>query len=361
MDDVDIDGTALRSQLSAALGADVVDVAVLHDGLNLSLALGTAAEDDAYVLRRPNKFRDSDGFLDVRREYSVLDRLQHTSVPAPEPVFLGESDTILDDPFLVMTYADGTAVPLGTSLPERFQAPAARQQFGEIVVETLADLHTVDVGPFTDICEPRSPGDQVEEVIDRLETATAATGHEPPGCWAVADWLRENVPTESRTAVCHGDFRPGNILFVGDDRPAVSAVVDWGTTCLGDPLTELGYLLLRWRDDGDPTPPVEEIVARHPDTERDDLTGDSAPAVAPYSTSPGSPSRRELVDRYEKRTGTEFDHDRFYRALAAFDLAAIWADIYRTQLDSRSAEEWEPNIEYLVALAESITSGEFSL
>jgi aminoglycoside phosphotransferase (APT) family kinase protein len=35
----------------------------------------------------------------------------------------------------------------------------------------------------------------------------------------------------------HGDAKPGNFAFVGDD---VSAVFDWKMTTLGDPLTDLG-------------------------------------------------------------------------------------------------------------------------
>ncbi|MFC7073561.1 phosphotransferase family protein [Halovenus rubra] len=362
MDAVECDVGVLISDLSITLGEDVVDVTVLHDGLNLSLGIDTAAKDDAYVLRRPNKFRNSDGFLDVHREYGVLEHLHHTPVPAPKPVAVGDGNTILGDPFLITTYVEGEAVALGSLLPDRFRYPAARQQFGEAVVETLADLHNLDTAPFSDVCERKSLRDQVEEVINRMEAATRETGHEPPAVWEVAEWLRDNIPEDSTTAVCHGDFRPGNILFVGGDRPQVGGVIDWETTWLGDPRTELGYLLLRWRDEADPTPPVEEIAARHPQAEvTEELTGDDAPCIAPYTTKPGSPTRRELVERYQAETGITFVHDRFYRTLAAFDLAAIWADIYREQLQSGSAGQWEPNIEYLLLIAESIACGDHTL
>jgi aminoglycoside phosphotransferase (APT) family kinase protein len=121
-------------------------------------------------------------------------------------------------------------------------------------------------------------------------------------------------------------------------------------------------MLLRWRDEGDPTPPVEETAARHPDTDvTEELTGDDAPGVAPYTTRPGSPTRRELTERYETATGIPFEHDRFYRTLAAFDLAAIWENIYREQLGSDSAGQWEPSIEYLLLVGESIACGDHTL
>lgn len=364
MDDVtvDFDGNAVRSRLSELLDRDVVDVRVLHDGLNLSLAVDTAAEADAYVIRRPNKFRDTESFIDVRREYGVLDRLQDTPVPAPRPVHLETGDSLLGGPFLVTTHLDGEAVHLGSRLPERFQHPDARRQFGEVVVATLADLHAVEVGPFEDVCRRRSPRDQVEETIGRMETATATTGHEPPRVWDVADWLRDNVPPDSATTLCHGDYRPGNLHFVGDDLPAISGVLDWETAFLGDPLGELGYLLLRWRDEGDPTPEIGGIAARHPDANVvEEFSGGRAPGLAPYSARPGSPTRRELVALYETRTGVAFEHDRFYRAFAAFVLAAVWADIYRTEVESGQPREWEPKVEYVVLVAERIAGGEYPL
>jgi len=356
MCDASPDVLALESELSERLDEDVVDVTMLHDGLNLSLAVDTATTEDAYVLRRANKFRDSDGFLDVRQEYRVLELLQQTPVPAPEPVTLGEGESALDGSFLITTYVDGEVVPLGSRLPERFQHPTARQRFGEVVVEALADVHTLDTEPFREVCEQITLRGHVEATIGRMESATAATGHEPPAVWDVTDWLRDNVPAETETTVCHGDFRPGNILFVGGEQPRVGGVIDWETTWLGDPRTELGYLLLRWRDEGDPIPPVEAIAERHPEKDvTGELTGGVAPWIAPYSTEPGSPTRQELVEHYETKTGITFEHESFYRTLAAYDLAAIWEDIYREQRRSGPADGWEPQIEYLLLGAEHIT------
>ena len=41
----------------------------------------------------------------------------------------------------------------------------------------------------------------------------------------------------------HGDARPGNFAFVGDQ---VSAIFDWEMTGIGDPLTDIGWLELLW-------------------------------------------------------------------------------------------------------------------
>lgn len=362
MDDVDIDTSALLSWISDRLDGSVVEATVLHDGLNLSLSLSTQAESDKYVLRRPNLFRESDSFIDLKKEFEVLERLQRTPVPAPEPIVLCEDESVIGDPFLVMSNLDGEAVPLGSSLPERFQRVSARERLSELLIDTLADLHTLDEEPFRDACEIRTLTEQITEALDRLEDATEETGHVPPAIWDVADWLRQNCPPESEPVLCHGDYRPANILIAGSDQPRISGVLDWETAFLGDPLTELGYLLLRWRDEGDPTPPVNEIATRYPDTDvRSMLTGDSTPGLAPFTSRPGSPSRQALVRRYEKRTGLSFEHEQFYRTLAAFVLTAVWEDIYRDQQRAGAPTDWEPNIDYMALLADSIASGSLKL
>ena len=38
-------------------------------------------------------------------------------------------------------------------------------------------------------------------------------------------------------ALVHGDAKPGNFAFIGDE---VSAVFDWELTTIGDPLTDIG-------------------------------------------------------------------------------------------------------------------------
>lgn len=63
-------------------------------------------------------------------------------------------------------------------------------------------------------------------------------------------------------------------------------------------------------------------------------------ALAPFTAAPGSPSRDELVARYEARTGREFDHPGFYRAFAAFSLGLVWADLHRASIeDSEDVDE----------------------
>lgn len=233
---------------------------------------------------------------------------------------------------------------------------------GTLLVDTLASLHTLDTGPFEGVCHSMTAREQVESAVDRLDTVQSVTGSEWPTLRSVGEWLLDNVPDEAQQTLLHGDFRPGNVLFAETTPPSITGVLDWETAMLGDPLTELGYLLLRWRDDGDPTPSLSGIEARHPDSDAiEQLCEVNEYGLAPFTARAGSHTRRELVARYEDLTGIGFENERFYRAHAAFMLATVWADLYRFRVEAGDPTDREPHIEYMALLADSIVSGEFPL
>jgi aminoglycoside phosphotransferase (APT) family kinase protein len=361
-DEIPFETARLETYLSEELGEDVTDVSLLHEALNTSLLVSTAGAGEAYVLRAPDMLRDTGSFLDLREEYEMLERLQETAVDAPEPVLFCADKSLIGTRFLVMTHLDGEAVPPGNRLPERFRHPTGRRRVGLALIDALADIHSADRDQFADICEHTTPHEQVVSDIERLDRATAVTGHEPPELWTVADWLREHTPADPQRTLSHGDFRPGNVLFAGGERPELAGVLDWETAFLGDPRVELGYLLLRWRDAGDPTPSVDDIADRCSDEAAiRELREANEHGLAPFTSAPGSPDRRELIDRYEAKTGITVEHERFHVALGAFTLAAVWADIHRHQLDAGEPSSKAPWVEYMAMLADSIVSGAFEL
>lgn len=358
----DYDAAALEAYLSTVLDDEVVDTWVVHEALNLSIVVSTADDESAYVVRRPDKLKHTDLFNDLREEYRILERLESTALPTPVPVHFCEDTSILGEEFLVMTHLDGEATPLGSALPEHFQDPDSRRSVGELLVDTLADVHTLDAERFADVCTRRTPTEQVAHASRRLDAATAVIGREFPELRDVGEWLRANVPPEPRLALVHGDFRPGNLLFAESEQPAITGILDWETAMVGDPRTELGYLLLRWRDDGDPTPSLEDLEARYDDRDAlEYVRGANENGLAPFTNEPGSPTRRELVDRYEDQTGIPYDDERLYRAHAAFMLATVWADIHRHQLETGGESDREPLVEYMALVARQIIDGEHRL
>ena len=358
-----IDSGGLTSFLTDALDEEVTGRELLDGALNVVVEISTAA-GNTYVLRQPAKLREAAYMNSLCVEYEVLERLAETAVPAPKPVLYCADESLLGEPFFLMAALEGTEIPLGTDPPDRFQTPVAREQLAHELIDTLAEIHTVEVGPFGDVCDREPAGEQVARSADRLAEVTSETGEQFPTLESVGEWLRAHAPDpdESPISLVHGDYRPGNILFAGAERPRITGVLDWETAMLGDPLTELAYLLLRWRDEGDPTPDLEPIAERYGDDEMlEHLRDNNERGLAPFTARAGSPTRAELVDRYEERTGVAFDHERFHRTHAAFGLAVVWADLHRHQVAAGEESHYPPLVAYMAAVADSIKRGEFDL
>ncbi|WP_247001319.1 phosphotransferase family protein [Halosolutus gelatinilyticus] len=357
-----VDFERLESYLTAELCGGVTDIEVLDDGLNLHLAISTAEDGRTYVLRRPTKLRRTELFNDLEREYELLQRLRRTAIPAPEPVLFCDDDSIVGDAFFVTPFLDGAVIPLGSDLPDRFRTAPARRRAATLLIDTLAEIHSLDPEPFADVCERQPPRGQVDRAAERLGTVASVTDLDLSTLRSVGEWLRRNAPSDPTTTLVHGDFRPGNVLFAGTNRPEIAGVLDWETAILGDPLTELGYLLLRWRDEDDPAPPLDGLEARYPDSDAiPRLRAANERGLAPFTAKPGSPDRRELVARYEDATGIPFEDERFYRAHAAFTLATVWADLHRRRVEAGTESDWEPHVEYMSMVADGIVGGEFRL
>jgi aminoglycoside phosphotransferase (APT) family kinase protein len=361
-DETEQETARLEPYLTAHLGEEIVETAVLAEGLNRLIQISTADDPQAYVVRQPNKSRDDEGFTDIATEHTVMERLEPTDVPVPEAIHFCADESVLGSPFSVIEHVAGDPINWDESLPEGFRTAQSRKQLGTLLVDTLADLHTVDTEPFAEICEAVDPQTQVDGDIAQLERATSVTGHDPETLWRVADWLQANAPDRNATTLVHGDYKPDNVFYTWENGPQISAVIDWETAKLRDPRTELGYLLFYWREADDPSPPLAELAARHPESAIEEIRDRERTGFWPFTKRQGTPSRQELVTRWENVTELTYDNDRFYRAFGAFMLATVWEGLYADDLTrGEDVSGWEAHIEYVAELAYSITRGEFPL
>lgn len=352
----------LESHLAESLDERVVETEVLEEGLNRVIRVGTADDPQAYVVRQPNKDRNDHGFTDIATEHAVLERLEPTDVPAPRAVYFCEDESILGEPFSVIEYLDGGGIHWGESLPEAYRNERVRARVGKLLIDRVSDLHSVDGTRFADVCERVRPRTQVDRIVAQLEAAASATGHDPGTLWRVADWLQDNAPDRSATALVHGDYKPDNVFFKWEDRPRVSGIVDWETVKLRDPRTELGYLLFYWREREDASPDLNELAARHPDSVMAEIRERERRGFWPFTKRRGSPSRRELVQQWEEATGLAYEDNRFYRAFGAVMLATVWEGLYADALErGEDTGGWEAHIEYVARLADAIASGDMPL
>ena len=148
------------------------------------------------------------------------------------------------------------------------------------------------------------------------------------------EWLLANVPEDPPASLVHGDFKLDNVLFAPGTPPELVGVFDWEMSTLGDPRTDLGWLLSFWRDPGDPDPPL--------------------PSLTPtFTAREGYPTRRAVVDRWESATGFAYAEDRFYRALAVYKLCGLGEMFFARYLAGDADDPLYPKMEAGVpALAE---------
>ena len=86
----------------------------------------------------------------------------------------------------------------------------------------------------------------------------------------------------------------------------INAVLDWEICTLGDPLADVGLLMVYWTD---------------PDDEG------AALLTAPTQIE-GFPRRKELLDRYAATSGRDLSHVDYYVAFGYWKLACIVEGVY---------------------------------
>src|SRR5690606_17177872 len=101
--------------------------------------------------------------------------------------------------------------------------------------------------------------------------------------------LTARLPDSPAPTVVHGDYRLDNVLVDPADR--ISAVLDWEMSTLGDPLTDLGLLVMYSE-----LRPVDGVP------------------VTTAGAADGHPSPAELVERYAAASGRDVGAIAWYTA-----------------------------------------------
>ncbi|MFE0803276.1 phosphotransferase family protein [Streptomyces sp. NPDC058812] len=269
-----------------------------RSNLTYAVSDGTAR----WVVRRPPLGHVLATAHDMKREHRVISALHPTDVPVPRPVLLCEDDEVIGSPFYVMEFVEGTPyrtadqlAPLG---PERTRAAVLN------LVDTLVELHAVDpaaVG-LGDFGRPEGFLDrQLRRWAKQLD---ASRNRDLAGIDELHATLGRELPRSPAPTVVHGDYRLDNVL-IGGDRDEINAILDWEMSTLGDPLTDLGLLVMYSMPLGMPDSPVSTTAQ-----------------------APGHPAPAELIERYAARSGRDVSAVAWYTAFAWFKLAVILEGIH---------------------------------
>jgi aminoglycoside phosphotransferase (APT) family kinase protein len=282
---------------------------------NLTYRVESAA--GAVVLRRPPVGEVAATAHDMGRERRIISGLAGTDVPVPAVLAWSDGGPPVDAPCFVMELVDGV-VPVG-GLPEGWADTAAeRARMGEVLIDVLVRLHGVDPAAhgLADFGRPDGyMARQVRRWVTQWEHARPLVeeGGGAPGLadelQALADDLAGSVPTTQRNAIVHGDYRLDNCIFDADDPGRIRAVLDWEMSTLGDPLADLGLLMIYWRQ-ADDIPPWS-----------------TARGVPGVTALPGFPTRAQVADRYAAASGLDLAPLPWYVAFGAFKLAVVLAGI----------------------------------
>ncbi|MDX6347036.1 MAG: hypothetical protein QOF84_1826 [Streptomyces sp.] len=282
--------------VQGALQADLIEGG--RSNLTYAVTDGTSR----WVVRRPPLGHVLATAHDMTREHRVISALHDTPVPVPGTVLLCEDETVIGSPFYVMEFVDGVPYRFADQLaalgPERTRSVV----FG--LVDALVALHAVDPEQVG-LADFGRPEGFLERQLRRWgKQLEASRSRELAGIDELHEGLSKALPASGPATVVHGDYRLDNVL-VGKDDDRIKAILDWEMSTLGDPLTDLG-LLVMYSD--------REVPADSP--------------VPSASAAPGHPASNEIIARYAEGSGRDVSAIGWYTAFAYFKLAVIAEGIH---------------------------------
>ena len=256
-----------------------------------------------WILRRPPLGARLGSAHDMGREHRILTGLADTDVPTPRPVAMCTDESVTGAEFYVMELVDGLVLRDEDEVEAAFEVPD-RRKIADALVDTLADLHAVDPDAAGLGELGRRDGYAERQLKRWMRQWEASKTRELEAMDETHRLLSERVPPQHSTALVHGDYRLDNVILT--PRGEIAAVLDWELCTLGDPLADLGQLLVYWAEDTDEVVPLTR-----------------APTLAP-----GFPKRDEIVERYAARSGRDVAQLHFFIALAYWKLAAILEGVF---------------------------------
>jgi len=253
----------------------------------------------------------------VDREHRVMAALGATAVPVPRMLHLCTDRTVIGTLFYLMEGLEGRVIH-DSGIPG--VAPAERAAMYDSMNDVLARLHQVDwraVG----LEGFGKPGDYFARQISRWTRQWhASKTREIPEIDHLIAWLPGNIPAgDDQTAIVHGDYRLGNLMF-HPSEPRVIAILDWELSTLGHPLADLAHNCLLWHATRAMYYGVEDL--------------DQAAL--------GIPSEQDYVRRYCERVGRRDGLTPFHLAFAMFRFAVIFEGIaQRARIGTAAAADAE--------------------
>jgi aminoglycoside phosphotransferase (APT) family kinase protein len=273
---------------------------------NLTFKVDDAA-GHSYVLRRPPLGHRLASAHDMTREHRIIAGLANTNVPVAPALGLCTDENVNELPFYVMSFVDGHVVR-EKSVAEKLLGPDGCRRASESIVDTMAAIHNVDLvaAGLNDLGKHE---DYIARQLKRWHgNIVEQRTRDLPLVDSVFEELMKRIPAQGAATLVHGDYRLDNCMV--DSSGNVIAVLDWEICTLGDPMADLGLLMVYWTGPQD----------------------DASAWANPVNTAEGFMNRAELAERYGKVSGRDISQLDFYVAFAFWKLACIIEGVYARYL-----------------------------
>lgn len=333
---MDIDALVRLDRLGPALvdatGQDAwLDAtAELISGGKSNLTFILRSEAGELILRRPPTGELLPSAHDMGREAKVQRGLADTRVPVARIVLHDDGDLIGIGCY-VMEKVPGHVIRAGIP-PGYATTPAEREQLAFAFVETLAALHAVDQDAVGLGNYGRPDGFMARQVRRWTGQWEASKAHAVGEIEELARRLALDVPTQARSTIVHGDYRTDNVVYDADDPGRINAVLDWELSALGDPLADVGLLMLFWRS-------ADEGQLR---------------LIPGITHLPGFPDRATVLERYAVTSGADLSDLGYYQAFAHFKFATIAQGVSaRSRAGAMGGQEFGDLDDEIVQLGQS--------
>ena len=280
-----------------------VEFALIPGGHSNLTYLVTDGDRQRVVLRRPPLGELLPGAHDMAREYRAISALGPTEVPVPEALGFCDDHGVTGASFYVMSFVEGHVLHNEQVATETYGLEA-RHRVGLSLAETLDALHSVDV----DAVGVGSLGRREDYVGRQLRRWFRQYDASRAMSVPLVDELYESLllarPEQQKASLVHGDYRLGNCITDGDGE--IAAILDWEICTLGDPLADVGYMLVTWAEPGDEQQGIS-----------------MAPSMAQ-----GFATKQELIERYSSASDLDLSPIRFYMAFNHWKSACIYEGVY---------------------------------
>ncbi|MDT5210544.1 MAG: hypothetical protein QOF67_2959 [Mycobacterium sp.] len=322
------------------LGSTVTDVEPLTGGTQ-NIVVRVHVDGRPMVLRRPPLHPRPTSDKTMLREIAALQTLAGTSVPHPGFIAGCDDLDVLGVVFYLMEEIDGFNP--GDDMDEAYVRDAGmRHQVGLSYAASLAQLGNA-TWKGKPLAELKRPGSFLERQVpqflrllesyrhDRYEPESLAVGE-------LAEWLESNRPSDGEPGIMHGDPHLSNVLL-RRDKPELAAFVDWEMCTIGDPLLDLGWMLICW--------PLDTNMIT---------------AGAQLAALGGLASRRELLNAYLGAGGRETSRLDWYVAMACFKLGIViegtWSRYLVGQASREAGEQLHASAQNLIDVGTRVAKGD---